>query len=166
MGSRSGARQDRFDSNSSANTSKKPRPRTSQAGHPGPPSYQQAIKQNDRFDARYLAEGSTHSVHGPPCSHWADCNCEATGNFRKCCSCMDTRSVTKSGLYTAYVDGEGYVEKATRWQYYCPSCKEYFDPDAKAKVLRDQKLWAEKRARSLAEERDRAFFGLGRYFLR
>ncbi|KAI1649896.1 uncharacterized protein F4817DRAFT_329062 [Daldinia loculata] len=99
----------------------------------------------------------------PPCSHWSESGCNMTANSRQCCSCADDRPKTESGLYPMYVDHEGWVEKATRWKYYCPSCQEYFDPDAKARSLRDQCAWAEKRAQSLADERDRRYFGLGRW---
>ncbi|KAI4863390.1 hypothetical protein F4820DRAFT_376068 [Hypoxylon rubiginosum] len=122
------------------------------------PSYKEAIQ-----------DGWNTQEQQPPCSHWSESGCRITVKSRKCCSCMDQRPEPKSGQYPMYVDGQGWVERATRWQYYCPNCQEYFDPDAKAKLLRDQRAWAEKRAKSiaderaLADERDRKYFGFGRW---
>ncbi|KAI0384081.1 hypothetical protein F5Y04DRAFT_278077 [Hypomontagnella monticulosa] len=140
------------------------------------PSYEEAIE-SDWIEADYRKDekysdnksGSHHRAlqhidqEQPPCSHWSESGCKMTANARKCCSCADKRPEAESGLYSMYVDGEGWVEGATRWQYYCPSCREYFDPKAKARLLRDQCAWAEKRAQSLAEERDQRYFGLGRW---
>ncbi|KAI1477130.1 hypothetical protein K445DRAFT_314382 [Daldinia sp. EC12] len=138
------------------------------------PSYQEAVGderseksyQNDRKSTSAnpnacLNEQNNHDK--PPCSHWSESGCNMTANSRQCCSCVDERPKTESGLYPMFVDHEGWVEKATRWQYYCPNCKEYFDPNAKARSLRDQCAWAEKRAQSLADERDQRYFGLGRW---
>ncbi|KAI0129727.1 hypothetical protein BJ170DRAFT_285441 [Xylariales sp. AK1849] len=60
------------------------------------------------------------------CSHWADRNCSLEGSGL-CCACSDRRVQTKSGLYSIYVDGQGWVDGANRWAYYCPGCKEYED---------------------------------------
>lgn len=60
--------------------------------------------------------------HG--CDHFAikGCALEKSGH---CCECSDKRPVSTSGLYSMYVDGQGWVENATRWAYYCPACQEH-----------------------------------------
>ncbi|KAI1103592.1 hypothetical protein F4804DRAFT_309628, partial [Jackrogersella minutella] len=115
------------------------------------PSYEEATEDN------------WTEVDLPPCVHRSESGCLMTAKSRLCCACMDTRPVSESGLYSMYVDGQGWIERAKRWQFYCPSCQEYFDPGAKRKMLRDQCMWAEARAQSLADERDRKYFGLGRW---
>ncbi|KAI1807042.1 hypothetical protein F4811DRAFT_63912 [Daldinia bambusicola] len=141
----------------------------------GLPSYREAVGdqwseksyQNDKKPSsdksNTCLDEQNSQDHLPPCSHWSESGCNLTANSRQCCSCVDDRPKTESGLYPMFVDHEGWVERAPRWQYYCPNCREYFDPDAKARSLRDQCAWAEKRAQSLADERDRRFFGLGRW---
>lgn len=94
------------------------------------PSYQEAIEDN-WTDVEYSdAEGAASSApeqkaqeQGPPCVHWSESGCRMTVRSRKCCACLDERPQTESGLYRKYVDGQGWVEDATRWQYYCPSCR-------------------------------------------
>jgi len=49
-----------------------------------------------------------------------------------CCACRDLRSFKYNNLYDGYIDGIGYVkEHKTRWNDYCPSCKDisakYYD---------------------------------------
>ncbi|KAI1774781.1 hypothetical protein F4818DRAFT_73128 [Hypoxylon cercidicola] len=108
-------------------------------------------------------EVNTEDQQPPPCSHWSESGCCLAVESRQCCACLDERPETESGQYTMYVDGVGWVEEAPRWQYYCPNCQQYFDPDAKAKFIRAQRAWAEKRAEFLAAERDRKYLGFGRY---
>ncbi|KAI1413274.1 hypothetical protein F5Y13DRAFT_161878 [Hypoxylon sp. FL1857] len=97
----------------------------------------------------------------PPCVHWSEAGCSLRVRPRKCCACMDERPEVESGLYSTYVDGEGWVEKAARWQHYCPECKYYFDPDARKKLLESQREWAEKRAKSSQNDlRGRILSGL------
>ncbi|KAI0882222.1 uncharacterized protein GGS22DRAFT_191392 [Annulohypoxylon maeteangense] len=109
------------------------------------------------------AEPSWSPVVHPPCAHLSESGCVMIAKSNLCCSCMDERPVPDSGLYPMYVDGEGWVERAKKWQFYCPNCQEYFDPDAKRRMMRDQCMWAEARAQSLADERDKKYFGLGRW---
>ncbi|CAF3390634.1 unnamed protein product [Rotaria socialis] len=52
------------------------------------------------------------------CGH--KCNLWATKN---CCHCSDLRSYHFNGFYEKYVDGIGFVNEATRNEYYCPTCK-------------------------------------------
>ncbi|XXH05690.1 hypothetical protein Hte_012125 [Hypoxylon texense] len=143
------------------------------------PSYNEALQdgrttKDHRVNKKYpnvkrpahVARSRETREQEPPCSHWSESECLITVKSRKCCACMDQRPETKSGKYPMYVDGEGWVESATRWQYYCPNCQKYFDPEAKAKFLLDQRVWADKRAKSLADERDerdRRYFGIGRW---
>ncbi|KAI1459478.1 hypothetical protein F4805DRAFT_420408 [Annulohypoxylon moriforme] len=115
------------------------------------PSYEEAAKP------------SWSLVEHPPCAHLSESGCMMSGKTNICCACMDDRPLSESGLYPMYVDGEGWVERAKKWQFYCPSCQEYFDPDAKRRMMRDQFMWAEARAQSLADERDKKYFGLGRW---
>ncbi|KAI2472599.1 hypothetical protein F4781DRAFT_428302 [Annulohypoxylon bovei var. microspora] len=116
-----------------------------------PPTYEEA------------AEPNWTLVEHPPCPHLSESGCMMSAKSNLCCACMDERPMSESGLYSMYVDGEGWVERAKKWQFYCPSCQEYFDPEAKRKALRDQFMWAEARAQSLADERDRKYLGLGRW---
>mmetsp|Transcript_40501 Transcript_40501/g.41331 ORF Transcript_40501/g.41331 Transcript_40501/m.41331 type:complete len:231 (+) Transcript_40501:30-722(+) len=39
-----------------------------------------------------------------------------------CCSCSDKRLVIESGKYPMYVDGQGWVDNASRDEYYCHVC--------------------------------------------
>ncbi|KAI0178760.1 hypothetical protein GGR52DRAFT_533321 [Hypoxylon sp. FL1284] len=126
------------------------------------PSYKEAT-QDDGSAESHLAQDNSAQEQQPPCSHWSESKCRITVRSRKCCSCIDERPETESSLYPMFVDGQGWVEKAERWHFYCPGCREYFDPNAKARLFRDQLAWAEKRAKSLAEERDQRYFGLGRW---
>ncbi|KAI8961989.1 hypothetical protein F5Y11DRAFT_324300 [Daldinia sp. FL1419] len=161
---------DNIDDESPAYKSRKPQSNTTREDLP---SYQEAVgddyaekgRRDDKkpTSAKSNARLAQYNEDRPPCSHWSESGCNMTANCRQCCSCVDDRPRTESGLYPMYVDHEGWVERAPRWQYYCPNCREYFDPDAKARSLKDQCAWAEKRAQSLADERDRRFFGLGRW---
>lgn len=97
------------------------------------PSYKEAVQDDksipdDWVKVGYSDTGRATQRHAdreqqPPCSHWSESMCRITVKSRKCCSCMDERPETNSGLYPMYVDGQGWVEKATRWQYYCPNCQ-------------------------------------------
>ncbi|ETS78326.1 hypothetical protein PFICI_10388 [Pestalotiopsis fici W106-1] len=58
------------------------------------------------------------------CSHFASKGC-ALETSGQCCECSDKRPINTSGLYSMYVDGQGWVENATRWAYYCPACREH-----------------------------------------
>ncbi|KAI1846385.1 hypothetical protein JX266_007590 [Neoarthrinium moseri] len=59
------------------------------------------------------------------CEHWLERCCSMSTYTGTCCACADRRSGTRSELYPAYVDGEGWVTEATRWAYYCPGCKDF-----------------------------------------
>ncbi|KAH6644941.1 hypothetical protein BKA67DRAFT_664795 [Truncatella angustata] len=73
------------------------------------------------------ASSRSLALHQPQhCSHLAERRC-AINVSGQCCECSDKRSRTESGLYSTYVDGRGWVEKATRWAYYCPGCKDYHE---------------------------------------
>lgn len=103
----------------------------------GLPSYEEAVgddwtevnypsddeKSSDAKRGARLGRQQRSREQQPPCIHWSGSGCRMTANSRNCCSCVDERPVTESGLYPMYVDGEGWVEGATRWQYYCPSCQ-------------------------------------------
>lgn len=60
------------------------------------------------------------------CEHWLERGCLMTGTG-SCCACSDLRPGNKDQLYRAYVDGLGFVGNASRWEHYCPACKEYDD---------------------------------------
>ncbi|KAI0895927.1 hypothetical protein F4806DRAFT_75765 [Annulohypoxylon nitens] len=132
------------------------------------PAYKAERSKSKRFKGNLpsyeeASEPSWSLVDHPPCAHLSESGCMMSAKTNLCCECMDERPISESGVYSMYVDGEGWVERATRWQFYCPNCQEYFDPDAKRKQLRDQCMWAEARAQSLADERDKKYFGLGRW---
>ena len=40
---------------------------------------------------------------------------------KKCCWCGDKRPIQRG--YQMYVDGKGYLPRARRSEYYCPTCK-------------------------------------------
>ncbi|KAI0007622.1 cytochrome P450 [Xylariaceae sp. FL0662B] len=98
---------------------------------------------------------------GAACSHYLRSRCQMTLNPRRCCACTDQRPETESSLYSVYIPSKSRVEKVPRWEFYCPGCREYFDPKAEIRSLQDQMMWKEKRARSLAQERDQKYWGLG-----
>ncbi|CAF1435915.1 unnamed protein product, partial [Adineta steineri] len=56
------------------------------------------------------------------CGH--GCNLWKT---RQCCHCSDKRAHKGNGLYEKYVDGIGFVNGASRNEYYCPTCKLHED---------------------------------------
>ncbi|OTB04424.1 hypothetical protein M426DRAFT_320786 [Hypoxylon sp. CI-4A] len=116
---------------------------------------------DDSDDAKRRASGAPPSFC---CRHWDATRCTISSGSRRCCACLDTRPRTTNGLYPMFVSGKGgWTQGATRWQYYCANCREYYDPDSQARIARDRRAWAERRARSLADERNQRFFGLGRW---
>ncbi|KAI0837205.1 hypothetical protein F5Y06DRAFT_297993 [Hypoxylon sp. FL0890] len=92
---------------------------------------------------REAAEDNATAMGQPPCAHWSEASCSLKVHSRKCCACTDERPQEESGRYPMYVDGKGWVDEAERWQYYCPPCQAYFDPDASEKLLKAQREWAE-----------------------
>ncbi|KAI1136097.1 hypothetical protein F5Y05DRAFT_392914 [Hypoxylon sp. FL0543] len=77
-----------------------------------PPQYEEAAGDN-----------ATENELRPPCVHWEEADCLLHASSRKCCACMDQRPRSEYGKYPMYVDGDGWVTKGTRWQYYCHNCK-------------------------------------------
>lgn len=45
--------------------------------------------------------------------------------LRNCCECSDKRPQVGSSLNYLCIDGHDWVKGATRWEYYCPGCKDY-----------------------------------------
>lgn len=43
----------------------------------------------------------------------------------KCCCCTDKRSHSRTGLYSGYIDGVGFVDNKKRQDFYCSACKDY-----------------------------------------
>ncbi|KZF22911.1 hypothetical protein L228DRAFT_247327 [Xylona heveae TC161] len=58
------------------------------------------------------------------CPHKLPTSCLLTAT-PLCCACADRRSHSSS--YSVYIDGVGFVRRATRWQRYCWMCKEFWD---------------------------------------
>jgi hypothetical protein len=44
----------------------------------------------------------------------------------KCCLCMDKRIRSETGRYSGYEDGYGWIEKDSRYAYYCEPCKRHY----------------------------------------
>ncbi|KAI5864829.1 hypothetical protein GGS23DRAFT_595522 [Durotheca rogersii] len=105
----------------------------------------------------------------PPCTHWAESECRLTLRPRQCCSCIDKRPETESGLYPMYVDGEGWVERAARWKYYCSGCHDYFQAAGAPNALPDRRAEQQKPGKAVEsgdEETDWNGCGLGRWILK
>ncbi|KAH8649031.1 hypothetical protein BX600DRAFT_109192 [Xylariales sp. PMI_506] len=81
-------------------------------------------------------EEADHDV----CEHFYLRDCALGGTDGRCCSCADQRPITQSGLYSMYVDGQGFVENAPRWNYYCPACREAHKEAVPKQVLPDNDI--------------------------
>ncbi|CAF1160323.1 unnamed protein product [Rotaria sordida] len=56
--------------------------------------------------------------HQKGCGHRCD-----LVSTRQCCVCSDRRPHHQDNTYPAYVDGRGIVNRVTRNEYYCTTCK-------------------------------------------
>ncbi|RYP49590.1 hypothetical protein DL768_004711 [Monosporascus sp. mg162] len=124
-------------------------------GDDSPPSYAEATGNSGGDPKHVPGKDTDEKTKGPgekACPHWSAGGCKLTLNPRRCCSCADERPWNGSGRYAMYADGEGWVNRAVRWQYYCPGCQEYLDQYAEKKPVQDH--------RTLANAR---FFGLAGY---
>ncbi|KAI1077358.1 hypothetical protein F5B20DRAFT_552211 [Whalleya microplaca] len=131
----------------------------------GLPSYQAETSQFDDVgyglpSYREATEGNGQEKEAA-CTHYWRSGCQMTLYPKRCCACSDQRPETE--LYSKYNPISRRVEMVPRWESYCPSCREYFDPKAEIRNIMDQQMWKEKRAQSLAKERDEKFLGLGRW---
>jgi len=55
------------------------------------------------------------------CFHWRANACSLSSKVQCCCACSDMRDLARA--YVKYVDGQGDVLAAARWEYYCPGCR-------------------------------------------
>lgn len=67
------------------------------------------------------------------CIHKLPTSCRLT-SIANCCACADERAHSPS--YSTYVDGVGYVARASRWQRYCWFCKTFWENRVEASQLR------------------------------
>ncbi|CAF2516222.1 unnamed protein product [Rotaria sp. Silwood2] len=56
--------------------------------------------------------------HQKRCGHRCD-----LVSTRQCCLCSDRRPHNQGNMYAAYVDGRGMINRVTRDEYYCTTCK-------------------------------------------
>ncbi|KAI2614864.1 hypothetical protein GGR54DRAFT_642826 [Hypoxylon sp. NC1633] len=124
--------------------------------------FQEAVDEDWSIVHSWSGDESSTEGRKKSCTHYAENDCEIAIKSKKCCSCMDKRPVTTSGLYAENVDGK-ICETATRWKYYCPNCQQYFNPETKAKFLRSRQSWTEKLTQSFSEEKRGGYFDLGRW---
>ncbi|KAK6082198.1 hypothetical protein SCUP515_02490 [Seiridium cupressi] len=104
------------------------------------------VEPNRNSSATQIATSSARPLQRQKCSHLLGkgCSLKASG---QCCECSDERPVTDDGLYSMYVDGQGWVTGATRWAYYCPSCKDHQETAILNQLMEKlQKIAAERRA--------------------
>ncbi|RYP25946.1 hypothetical protein DL767_008219 [Monosporascus sp. MG133] len=144
-----------------------------------PPSYEEATGNSGGHPKHVPGKHIDEKMKSPgekACAHWSASGCKLTLNPRRCCSCADERPWDSSGRYAMYADGKGWVNRAARWQYYCPGCRAacvadsgwggqeatpfYLPKLIKEKRVRDHRMWEENYARTLADAR---FFGLASY---
>ncbi|KAK9777922.1 putative Zinc-binding domain-containing protein [Seiridium cardinale] len=107
----------------------------------------QWVESNRNSSATQIATCSARPLQRQNCSHLLGkgCSLNASG---QCCECSDKRPATDDGLYSMYVDGQGWVNGATRWAYYCPSCKDHQETAILNQVMEKlQKMAAECRAK-------------------
>ncbi|KXJ95675.1 hypothetical protein Micbo1qcDRAFT_217395 [Microdochium bolleyi] len=62
--------------------------------------------------------GRISETSQPPCEHWAPRHCQLTDSSWQCCACSDLRPR----------NGVGVAEAVSRWEHYCPGCKQAHDP--------------------------------------
>jgi hypothetical protein len=63
-------------------------------------------------------------------------NCELKLHPGSCCMCHDKRQYSSDNKYINYIDGQGDTPSITRYEHYCPACKQ--NCEVQVKKLEDQ----------------------------
>jgi hypothetical protein len=58
-------------------------------------------------------------------------NCELRLYPKTCCACADKREYSSDNKYINYIDGQGHIPSITRYEHYCPPCKEHCEVQVK-----------------------------------
>jgi hypothetical protein len=73
------------------------------------------IKQIRPYELEHIMLKTCYNYHN---------NCELKKYPKLCCMCSDKRLYSSNNKYINYVDGQGDIPSVTRYEHYCPTCKQ------------------------------------------